>query len=628
MLENRYKWKILSKKKTFFINIKKYFKLSNITAAILASRFQNLKQIKKFFSNSTERLINPNRLFNIDLLRSYIKGLIHEHQKILVYGDYDADGVTSTSILYKTLKILGAEVSYFIPDRFKDGYGPNLKVYRDLIKRGFKAIIAIDNGITGEKAAQLAKKYNVKYFVIDHHSIPPTLPAASVIIHTDLSPDYTFKNLSAAGLAYKIAVYFLGKKKAKIFLPLLAVGEIADVMPVIGENRILIDKGLEEMRRHANKGLDLLAQKAHLNVTRMTSEDIAFKIAPRINSLGRMENANPLVKFLCTSSNENVKELKKIATQVEKANEKRKEVSNRIFSLAKKQVINNPHKIIICKGKNWHEGVLGIVAGKLAQNFNRPTLVFSIKNGIAKGSARSVGDFNIFNLLKKYQNFFLTFGGHQFAAGLSLSQNLFSQFFQAINSINYDFSKKEIMVDYLSTNHKKISFHDIQELNKLEPFGEGNPKPIIELFFMQLSKIKFMGKNNEHVKLKLQGFEGDILFFNRPDLQDKFHFGERLSVIGQLSINEWRGKISLQLIGLDIRSEGKVPNRHIFGNVYRYYCNKKIIYSPNDFYQKVFLELGFVKIKDGFVYIDKNAKHTQLSQSETFRKRAQIQYDN
>ncbi|WP_439426103.1 single-stranded-DNA-specific exonuclease RecJ [Oenococcus alcoholitolerans] len=620
MLDNQYEWKLADADPKIISKISNKYHFGNFMSTILAQRFSDSDRLEDAIG-SDPKIIDPAKLKNIDKLKDILDQAKKEGKKITIYGDYDTDGVTSTSILYKTLQILGLRVDYYIPDRFKDGYGPNLEAYKRLVKEGSQIIFAIDNGITGYQAASYLKDNHIDFLIADHHQIPEKLPEASVIIHTELSPDYPFKGLSAAGLAYKIAVYLLGKEAAAQFLPLVAAGEIADVMPLTGENKSLVKAGLKAIGNGLNQGISMILKKAGIDAAQVTSENLAFSLAPRLNSLGRMANASALVELL-TSQDTAV--LAKIATEVEKSNRQRQSTSDKIFEKAQQQVDPLSKKVIICEGRNWHQGVIGIIAGRLADKFSRPAIVFSIdENGVAKGSARSIGNFNIFELLNKAKDLYLSFGGHPQAAGLSLPAEKLDIFHSLIDEKDVEIPARMINIDYCASNNSPISYEDYLQVQKLEPFGEDNPKPVIELSGQRLLSVQILGKENKHFKLTLSNFVGEVIFFNRPDLFRKLQVGENVSVVGTLSVNEWRGRKKLQLVGKDLRSEEKLPNRSVFGHAYHYLLSKKVVYSPNDFYQKVFLELGFVKIENGFVSVNEHAEHAELSQSKTYRKRAE-----
>ncbi len=622
MLDNQFSWSKRSTDEQFIQKIEQHFSLDRLASTVLAGRFSSISTIEDFFSLDLNKLVNPSRLYQIDLLKKRLIRAIDKQEKITIYGDYDADGITSTSILLKTLQILGAQVDYFIPNRFRDGYGPNELVYQHLIDTGTKLIFAVDNGISGFDAVDLANRNQVDVLIADHHQLPEKLPDAKVIIHPDLSTDYPFKNLSAAGIAFKIAKYLLGTQKARQFLPLVAIGEIADVMPLINENRILIQTGIDLIKSGENKGLQEVIRRADLKLESLTSQDIAFKIAPRLNSLGRMADAGIGVELLTSDDPDEISE---IAKQVEHLNKQRQKEADKTYRAASMQVSPQQKDIIIVSGENWHEGIIGIVAGRLSAYFGRPAVVFSIKEGIAKGSARSIGDFDLYAVLNRARDLYISFGGHKQAAGLSLKAADLKRLNKILNADDYQFSVRKLAIDAMA-KAKNLSIDSFKQLSKLAPFGEGNPEPVFDLDDVELSNLRILGSDKKHFKLKVKGFSGDILFFNRPDLIGKLQLGEKLSIVGTLSLNEWNHRQSLQIIGKDLRSKDQVPDRNSFSRTYHYYCSENVLYSPNDFFQKVFLELGFVRIVNGVVFVVPEAKHAELSQSYTYRKRAENGY--
>ncbi|MFT9145939.1 MAG: single-stranded-DNA-specific exonuclease RecJ [Oenococcus sp.] len=622
MLDNQYPWVKKTVDNEFENAVMTHFSFDQVTSRILASRFSTLSDIHDFLATDADDLIAPSRLAQIEQLKTRLDLAISRHEQIVIYGDYDADGMTSTAILYDLLKSLGAKTDYYVPNRFKDGYGPNPLVYQRLIDEGAQVIFAIDNGISGNQAVDLANSQGVDVLIADHHQIPDQLPNAKVIIHPDLSPDYPFKGLSAAGLAYKIASYLIGPEKAEKYLPLTTIGEIADVMPLLGENRAMIKKGIALLKSGSNPGLQSIMKKAALPIKHLSAQDIAFKIAPRLNSLGRMADASMGVELL-TSQDPTM--IAKLTKEVERCNQKRRTESDKVYEAAAKQVHMDRSDVIVAAGENWHEGVIGIVAGRLAQQFNRPALVFSIKDGVAKGSGRSCGDFDLYTLLEKGKSLYLSFGGHKQAAGLSLPAVDLPRLDHILNDTSFDFPKDKILLD-ADIDAKQVSLAAYQRLEKLAPFGQENPEPVFEFQHLHLQNIQILGADKKHFKLTVSDFQGEILFFNRPDLIGKLQIGEAIAIVGTLSVNEWRSHQTLQIIANDIRSEEAVPDRSVFARIYSYFSTRNVTYSPNDFYQKVFLELGFVKIVDGGVFVNPKARHAELSESDTYRKRAENGY--
>jgi single-stranded-DNA-specific exonuclease len=589
---------------------------SELLVRVLYNRgFQNINDIQKEVLNKAEEH-NPNLLSDISKAKKRIENAIALNQKIIIYGDYDADGVTSTAILFLLLKKYTKNLSYFIPDRFNDGYGPNLKQYKRIINEKNNLIITIDNGISGNEAIQLAKDNGIDTIIFDHHQLPSELPNAYAIVHPLHSPEYPFKDLSAAGIAYKFAKYYDDSD----FSELATIGEVADVMPLIDENKKIVLKGIEKINRGFNKGIQELIKISKIK-SPINARSIGFQIAPRINSFGRMNDANLAMELLITDDTNRARELALFANQL---NSQRQNEVNNLYKIAKTQVenqINDPFLIIV--GDNWSEGIIGLLAGKITQQYNRPSIVFSKANGILKGSGRSTEDFDIFQRLNEKKDLFISMGGHKQAAGMSIHEDNFNQLVDYLKKSNYIVKKKKIIID-AEIKENEFTVDNFHELQKLEPFGNQNPEPILLIENEIIEQKKIIGAKKNTSKIKLETSNVDILIFNddSPDILEH----SNVNIIGKLAVNEWNNQSTSQFLAEDYTANNKLPEKTIFNNYYRKVFKTPQEYDQNNFIQNVFLELNFVKIENGFIFTNKNAGSKSLIKSTIYQKR--VKNDN
>lgn len=399
------------------------FHLAPSTAALLIQRgLTTTDEIKRFLNPDLADLNDPLALHDMQAAIDRIEAAIMADEKIMIYGDYDVDGLTSTAIMKAAIEMLGGSAQYYIPNRFEDGYGPNLNVYKRLIASGVNLIITVDNGIAGKAVIDYAQSQGVDVIVTDHHALPETLPEAVAVVHPRYpGSDYPFKDLSGAGVAFKVASALLEEVPTDL-LDLAALGTVADLVSLTAENRIIVTYGLKALQHTTRLGLKALYQVAKINPATITETTIGFGIGPRLNALGRMGDANPGVALLSTLDADFANEM---ATKIQTINSQRQKLVQDISQQALEQAnepANQGAKTLIITGQNWHEGVLGIVASHVVEKTGKPTLILNIdpKTQLAKGSGRSVADFHLFNSLTGQRAELTSFGGHHMAVGLTL----------------------------------------------------------------------------------------------------------------------------------------------------------------------------------------------------------------
>ncbi|HLS06968.1 MAG TPA: single-stranded-DNA-specific exonuclease RecJ, partial [Bacillota bacterium] len=469
---------------------------------------------------------------------------------------YDADGVTATVILLKTLRQLGAHCDYYIPNRFTEGYGPNVQAFQQAFDNGFTVIITVDTGIAATDEATFAKQLGIDLIITDHHEVQEKLPEAYAIIHPKLSNNYSFKQLAGVGIAFKLAQYLLGYLPEQ-FLDLVALGTIADLVPLIDENRILTAHGLKKLATTTNLGLQALKRTCSLNDA-IESDDVGFLLAPRINAVGRLQEASLAVDLLMAETMEQAEEM---ATIVQSINSERQRIVREIVKEAEAMIeADGLQNFIVVAKEGWNEGVLGIVASRLVQKYDRPAIVLTIQreNNLVKGSGRSIPAFDLFRQLLKISDLFTNFGGHSQAAGLSLPLENLPELIKKLNEfVNEqldaeDFKQLIEISDVLTC--EDISESLVHEINELAPFGMENPKPVF-LYKQTPYDVRQIGQDKSHLKLQFQAgnqtFEG--IGFGMGHLYPFLTRDTPLEIVGELNINEWNGHRMVQMVMQDIK---------------------------------------------------------------------------
>lgn len=564
-MESHYQWKKASNVDSQAVDkLASETKLSPIIARLLLDRGINTAEdIKKYLNPDGSDLVSPLKLHDMEEAVDRIQDAIGEGQQITVYGDYDADGITSTTLLYETLQGVGANVNYYVPDRFKDGYGPNKDAYKRLIDNGTQLIVTVDNGVTGRDEAEYAKSRNVDVVVTDHHEMPDQLPQAVAIVHPHYpGSEYKYADLSGVGVAFMLA-WALTEEFPAEELDLVAIGEIADCVGVTGENRTLIKMGLAQMRQGERVGLHALVKAGGITESQITDTDIGFGIAPRLNALGRVADANDGVRLLTTLDPD---EAEKLAQQVETANTRRKDLVAQITTEAEKQAhepANEKSPTLLLLGHGWHQGVLGIVASRILEETGKTTIVASVNDGeeVAKGSGRSATGYDLFQALSPHRDLMTAFGGHPQACGLSFEpakvDSLRDVLNQAVDDQNFDASAKPVLDIAESIVPDDINDDLYDQLQRLSPFGPGNETPIFELDDVHPAGIKTMGADGQHLKFDVGGLE--VVAFGNGNLAPILSGnGGKINLAVTVGMNEWRGKRNLQLMLKDISIQGTV----------------------------------------------------------------------
>lgn len=566
MAKEHYKWQYMKNiDESKVANLSQQLKINPVISRLLIERgVSNPQEAENFIHPSLAEIRDPGLLHDMDKAVERIEQAVENGEQITVYGDYDADGITSTSLMYEALMTVGANVDYYVPNRFTDGYGPNAEAYQRIIKNGTTLIITVDNGVSGKTVIDPVVEQGIDVVITDHHELPDELPNAFAIVHPRYpGHTYDYADLSGVGVAFKVAWGLLGEFPED-FLDLLAIGEIADVVGVTGENRPLISFGIQKLRQGLRPGLHALMKNAGINEQALIDQDIGFGIAPRLNALGRIRDANQGVELLTTLDEETGAEL---ANVVEEANFKRQELVAEIMNEARVQAATSdvaaaPVNVIL--GHNWHQGVLGIVASRIMDETGKPTIIASVDDGetVAKGSGRSIDQFNLFTALDKDRDLMMSFGGHPAACGLSFEVDQLTKLQDALadeaKEQGYTGKGKQALPIATRLELSDINMGLYEQLMLLSPFGPGNDEPVFEVDPSTITNVVTMGKDKSHLKFNLEGQKQRIttIAFNKGKFAPYLsNTDAKVKLAVKLSINEWRGKRSLQLLLEDLSLE-------------------------------------------------------------------------
>jgi len=540
---------------------KKDLGISDILSQIVINRGITTSQEAAYFLKpQLSNLISPDRLPDIVPACQRIKKAIKSREKIMIFGDYDADGVTSTVLLKSILSKLGLEVIHYIPHRVKEGYGLNKGAIKIAKKERIGLFISVDCGTASIAEIEQLKRMNIDTIVIDHHQ-PTTekLPPALALINPKRKDSrYGYQDLAGVGVAYKFA-QAITRQPLEEDLDLVCLGTIADVVPLIGENRIIVKQGLDYLAQTKKAGLRALIKESRLKDKFINATTVSYIIAPRINAPGRIDSAEASLKLLMTESEEEAEEVAKL---INRHNQKRQEIEGLILREAQdiidKEVNFKEQRVIVVSKEGWHQGVLGIVASKLADKFYRPTIVISIGDTLCKGSCRSIKNFHILEALLGCKHLLGGFGGHKHAAGLAIAKDKIKDFREAINHIARERIALEDLYPSLDIDIE-VGLEDLNEelvsqFQELEPFGEGNPEP---MFYTKNLKLKSEPEVLNRDTLRLWVTDGDITYkavgFGMGMMKDEILASDHFDVVYTPSIDNWGNCGTIQLEIKDIR---------------------------------------------------------------------------
>ncbi len=538
-------------------------KLSPLLNKILFDRgYRDINSVDKFLHPTLHDLYDPYLMDDMDRVVEKIYRYVNDGKNICIYGDYDVDGITSIAVLVKCFERLGVDVDYYIPNRLDEGYGLSIDALDNVIKKGADLIISVDCGITSVKEAEYVKNIGKELIITDHHHPHEVLPDTLILNPKKNTCLYPYDMLAGVGIAMKLTEALLGedfKNFYKEILPIVMLGTVADVAPIQDENRIITKLGLHLLKETDNIGLLSLIEVSGLSGKDINTGHIGFNIAPKINAAGRIGKPELGVELLITRDESKAI---KLSNELNELNIERKSIENDILErvdILIRETVNPLDKIIIVKGENFHSGVIGIVASRITEKYSKPSIILTTEDGIAKGSGRSYGDINLFDMVNSAKEHMISFGGHDKACGLSVKEENVELIKSIINKYADDTLKKEDLLDKIiidsSINSDNILFSTIDEINMLEPFGLGNSRPVFIYKNLIIDRIYKMGEFKNHLKLVLNDGNRtfDAVGFNIAEKYSFLKSGNTIDMALTLSKNEFRGIETIQFMIKDIR---------------------------------------------------------------------------
>lgn len=580
MIFHKSRWQKNNKSFDDSLGYAEEFHLSEKIVNILQHRgIDSSEAFNKYLNPRIEDLYDPFLLKGMDILVEEVNAVKEKNGKIVIYGDYDVDGITSISTLYIYFKSQGIAVDYYIPNRFDEGYGVNTEALNKIKEMGCDLLITVDCGITSVDEATHAKSIGLPLIITDHHECQEVLPECLCIINPKQDDcTYPFDMLAGAGIALKIVQALSGdafKEQYHNYMEIAAIGTIADIAPIVDENRIIAKYGLKALEGTKNIGLKSLIEVADLSGKELNCGHIGFGLGPRLNAAGRVDSAELGVKLLTTVS---LHEGQSISEELNQLNKQRQEMEQGIIEACIQQVEERhleSDKILVLSGEDWHTGVIGIVASRIAERYYKPTIILNVEDGVAKGSARSVGSFSIFDAMNDSKALFNKFGGHKAAAGVSMPADNLEQFKRDINIYASNTMTSKDFYPRVNIDSEVSSediAHDFAEsIDSLKPFGLGNPKPCFVYSGLTVDTVRWLGKEQQHLKLSVHDGARvyECIKFNGSEDERKIRTGDEIDVVFTLDINKFRGVETLQFALKDIF----IKNRISADFEERYYTN-------------------------------------------------------
>jgi single-stranded-DNA-specific exonuclease len=543
--------------------------IDSIVSRVLINRdFSDIEQIRRYLNPSLQDLHNPFLMQDMQKAVDRLVCALHRSEKIVIYGDYDADGITSVAVLLRFIKEIHQDASFYIPDRVSEGYGLNIAAVDRFKSEGVGLIVAVDCGMANHEEIMYARQMGIDVIILDHHEPSESLPLAAAIVNpkrTDCT--FPFKQLAAVGIVFNFLIALRGVLRSEGFwktnnypnlrdyLDLVALGTIGDVVPLVDENRIFAKIGMELISRDSRIGISALKMVCGIEGKTVEASKASFTLIPRINAAGRISSACYAVDLLLA---ENSEEALKLAQRLEGFNKKRQSMERVIFGqlleTVTKAALSGESEPMVFSSNDWHPGVIGIVASRLADRFGRPAILISIKDGVGKGSGRSAADFNLFEGIKRCESHLLAYGGHRFAAGILIEEENIVPFTKQLSKIINDSCPEEeytactkIDAQCLLTD---INQELVSQLSMLAPFGSGNHEPVLCARNVVVSSPVIVGNNHLKMRVSHEGATMNSIWFNKGQyLQDISN--SMLDIAFTPKVNDWNGSDNLQLIMKD-----------------------------------------------------------------------------
>lgn len=553
------KWEYYNADEEKVNEISEKFNIDKLIARILVNRgIIEDEKISIFLNPNRNDFYDPYLLNDMDKAVDRIIKAINNKEKIIIYGDYDVDGITSTTVLKKFLEERGIEIGYYIPNRLNEGYGLNNNAIDKIVDKNYSLMITVDCGISCINEVEYIKKFGIDVIITDHHEPLEELPKAMAVIDPKRKDNtYPFNQLAGVGVVFKLIQAIsiklgLEEKEFLKYLDLVCVGTISDIVPLIDENRVIAKLGLKLVNVTKNIGLKSLLNSSGFKI--IDANTISFGIAPKINACGRMGHEEEAIELLLSNNYVRVQEL---TGKLNAYNKNRQEIEKKIFEEAINKIKNEEEKSVIVLGsENWHHGVIGIVASKITEIYFKPTILLCFEDEIAKGSGRSVQGFDLHNALCKCSDLLDKYGGHEMAIGLSLKKENYNMFKNKFEEIARDYKVDDIIpIIYVDSqvSSKTLNLDLVKQLKLLEPYGEGNKVPIFIYRNIKIDSIRTLTEG-KHLKLTLKDDNNLInaIGFNMGQITDDYLIGDKVDIVGVLEVNSFNGNETIQINIRDI----------------------------------------------------------------------------
>lgn len=549
------KWQIYDIDEQEIEKISKKYNINKLLATILINRKIDEKNIEIFLNPTRKNFHDPFLMPDMNIAVDRIIKAIENKEKIIIYGDYDVDGITSITVLKSFLEERGIHVDTYIPNRLEEGYGLNIPAVEKIAEQGYTLMITVDCGISGIEEIEHANSLGIETIVTDHHEVGDSLPNALAVVDAKRKDNqYPCRDLAGVGVVFKLIQAIgikleLEEKEYLKYLDIVCIGTISDIVPLVDENRVIAKLGLMLVQQTRNIALrSLLISSGYKNID---SNTISFGVAPRINACGRMGHADEALNLFLSKD---IYEVNELTQKLNNYNKIRQEKEKIIYEEAVKQIEKNKlneKSAIIVGGENWHHGVIGIVSSKITDLYFKPSILLCYEGDIAKGSGRSIPGFDLHDALMKCQDTIEKFGGHSMAIGITIKKNKFKEFSEELEKVAKDAKVDEIIpiinID-AKINLNEINKEMVESLKQLEPFGEGNKMPIFAFKNLKIDSIRALTEG-KHIKMTLKDGNNIInaIGFNLGYLSNEYRIGDKIDVVGNLEINTFNGVDNLQI---------------------------------------------------------------------------------
>lgn len=557
------KWQINEVNEDIIDKIANEFNISKLVASIIASKgLKSQDEIEIFLHPRRTDFHDPFLLPDMEKAVERVIEAINNNEKVAIYGDYDVDGITSSTVLHRFLKDRGLDTDIYIPNRLSEGYGLNSNEIKKIAETGHTLIITVDCGITGKEEVALAKTLGIDTIVTDHHEPPQEggLPDAIAVVDAKRKDNqYPFNGLAGVGVAFKLTQALsqrlnIREEENLKYLDIVCVGTISDIVPLVDENRTISKLGLKLVKQTRNVGLRVLLES--IGYKKIDSNTISFGVAPRINACGRTGHEREALQLFLT---DDVEEANNITQRLNGYNLERQDIEKRIFNEAQEMLSAEGNKLpcIVLAKENWHHGVIGIVSSKMTEMYSKPSILLSIEDDLEKGSGRSVPGFDLHEALENCKENIKQFGGHSMAVGITLEKEKFEVFKEAFEVYAEKMDVASI-VPVINIDEKlsldDISIQNIKELELLEPFGEANKTPIFQISNLKIDSIRAISEG-KHLKMTLKDEKRviDVIGFNMGALAEEYPIGTKVDIVGNLEINSYKGNENVQINLKDMR---------------------------------------------------------------------------